>query len=319
MKLVIQIPCYNEEQSLPVTLAALPKHIDGIDEIEVLIINDGSTDRTVEIAGECGVKEFVNFTKNSGLAKAFIAGINKALDMGADIIVNTDADNQYDASCIQDLVRPILEHRADIVIGTRPVSKIAHFSPLKKFLQHLGSAVMRLVSSTDIQDAPSGFRAFSKNAAIKLNVFDNYTYTLETIIQSRAKGLPLECVPIRVNPELRKSKLVKNMFDYVIRSIFTMVRMFIIYRPFRFFIIFSILFILIGLIIGGRFLYFYATGSGGGHVQSLILAAVMLIVGFQIAIIAVLADLLSINRKLLEDIQLRLKTVSLKKNKDDIK
>ena len=319
MKLVIQIPCFNEEDTLPVTLKALPKHIDGIDEIEVLVIDDGSADSTAETANRCGVEHIVRHSKNLGLAKSFITGLNKALDMGADIIVNTDADNQYHANCIPDLVKPILENKADIVIGTRPVDKIAHFSPLKKFLQKLGSAVMRLVSSTDIQDAPSGFRAFSKNAAIKLNVFDNYTYTLETIIQSKAKALPLVCVPVNVNPELRKSKLVRNMFDYVRRSIFTMLRMFIIYRPFRFFIIFSILFLLSGLLLGGRFVCYYLAGDGSGHVQSLILAAVLLIVGFQIAIIAVLADLLSINRKLLEDIQQRLKSQNLKIFKEDIK
>lgn len=319
MKLVIQIPCYNEEKSLPIVLRDLPKHIDGIDEIAVLIINDGSTDNTVEVAKDCGVDEILSFTKNLGLAKAFVAGLNKSLEMGADIIVNTDADNQYDAKCIPDLIKPILEHRAEIVIGTRPVSKIKHFSFLKKLLQKLGSFVMRLISSTQVQDAPSGFRAFSKSAAIKINVFDNYTYTLETIIQSKAKGITLTCVPINVNPDLRESKLVKNMFDYIRRSIFTMLRMFIIYRPFRFFIIFASLFILAGLFLSGRFVYFYITGDGSGHVQSLIFAAIMLIVGFQIAIIAVLADLLSINRKLIEDIQQRLKAEGLKKNQDDIK
>lgn len=319
MKLVIQIPCYNEEKSLPVVLRDLPKHIDGIDEIAVLIINDGSTDNTVEVAKDCGVDEILSFTKNLGLAKAFVAGLNKSLEMGADIIVNTDADNQYDAKCIPDLIKPILEHRAEIVIGTRPVSKIKHFSFLKKLLQKLGSFVMRLISSTQVQDAPSGFRAFSKSAAIKINVFDNYTYTLETIIQSKAKGITLTCVPINVNPDLRESKLVKNMFDYIRRSIFTMLRMFIIYRPFRFFIIFASIFILAGLFLSGRFVYFYITGDGSGHVQSLIFAAIMLIVGFQIAIIAVLADLLSINRKLIEDVQQRLKAEGLKKNQDDIK
>lgn len=319
MKLVIQIPCYNEEKSLPIAMAALPKKIDGIDEIEILVINDGSTDNTEAVARDCGANEVISFTKNLGLAKAFIAGINKALDMGADIIVNTDADNQYDANCIPDLIKPILDKQAEIVIGTRPVDKIAHFSPLKKLLQKLGSAVMRLVSSTDIQDAPSGFRAFSKNAAMCLNVFDNYTYTLETIIQSKAKGLSIMSVPVSVNPELRKSRLFSNMFIYIIRSVFTMIRMFIIYRPFRFFIIFAILFILAGLLLSGRFVYFYLTGSGSGHVQSLIFAAIMLIVGFQISIIAVLSDLLSINRRLLEDIQLRLKSENLKNFKEDIK
>ena len=234
MKLVIQIPCYNEEKSLPITLNALPKKIEGIDEIEILIINDGSTDNTVEVAKGLGVKNIVEMPHNSGLAKAFVAGINASLSIGADIIVNTDADNQYCANDIEKLVRPIIDGSADIVIGSRPVSKIKHFSLLKKMLQKLGSFVMRLISSTDVEDAPSGFRAFSRNAALQLNVFDNYTYTLETIIQAKAKGLILECVPINVNPDLRKSKLVKNIFDYVRRSMFTMIRMFIIYRPFRF-------------------------------------------------------------------------------------
>ncbi len=312
MKLVIQIPCYNEEKSLPVTLKDLPKHIDGIDEIEIVVIDDGSTDKTVEVARQLGVKHFAELSHNCGLAKAFIAGINKSLEIGADIIVNTDADNQYCASDIEKLIRPIINKEADMVIGTRPVSKIQHFSPLKKFLQKLGSCVMRLVSSTSVEDAPSGFRAFSRNAALQLNVFDNYTYTLETIIQAKAKGLILTCVPIGVNPDLRKSRLVTNMFDYIRRSIFTMLRMFIIYRPFRFFSLMASVFLLLGFILGVRFLYYYFTGSGAGHIQSLILAAILLITGVQVGLIAVLSELLSINRKLLEDIQKRLKALGLK-------
>lgn len=319
MKLVIQIPCLNEETSLPVTIKALPEHIEGIDEIEVLVIDDGSTDRTVEVAHELGVKEVISLGTNKGLAKAFVAGINKALDMGADIIVNTDADNQYDAGCIADIVKPILEQKADIVIGTRPVARIEHFSFLKKFLQKLGSFVMRFVSKTDVKDAPSGFRAFSRNAALQLNVFDNYTYTLETIIQAKAKGLVIDCVDINVNPELRKSRLFSNMFQYIRRSVFTMLRMFIIYRPFRFFILFGSLFLFSGLILGARFLYFYANGSGQGHIQSLILAAILLITGVQVVLIAVLSELISINRKLIEDVQRMVKSAGLKKYPDDIK
>ena len=314
MKLIIQIPCYNEEVALPVTLSQLPKHIDGIDEIEVLIINDGSKDKTVEVAKSLGVKHIVEMPHNCGLAKAFVAGINTALSLDADIIVNTDADNQYCADDIEKLIKPILNGSADIVIGSRPVSKIQHFSLMKKMLQKLGSFVMRLISSTEVEDAPSGFRAFSRNAAIQLNVFDNYTYTLETIIQARAKGLVLECVPINVNPDLRKSKLVKNIFDYVRRSMFTMIRMFIIYRPFRFFAILAGLFLLLGTLIGLRFLYYYFVGSGAGHIQSLILSAILIITGVQVAVIAVLSELMSINRKLLEDIQRRLKLQDLKKN-----
>lgn len=313
MKLVIQIPCYNEEKSLPITLNDLPKHIDGIDEIEVLIIDDGSKDGTVEVAKELGVNNFVEMPHNSGLAKAFVAGINKALEIGADIVVNTDADNQYCAADIEKLVKPILAGEADIVIGSRPVSEIEHFSPLKKLLQKLGSGVMRLISSTKVEDAPSGFRAFSRNAAMQLNVFDNYTYTLETIIQAKAKGLILKCVPIRVNPDLRKSKLVRNMFDYIRRSIFTMIRMFIIYRPFRFFAILAGMFFLVGALIGLRFLYYFVFESGAGHIQSLILSAILIITGVQVGVIAVLSELLSINRKILEDIQKRLKLQDLQK------
>lgn len=312
MKLVIQIPCYNEEQALPVTLKALPEKINGIDEIEVLIINDGSTDNTVEVAKSLGVKSFVDMPHNSGLARAFVAGLQKALELGADIIVNTDADNQYCADDIEKLVQPILAHDADIVIGARPVSQIKHFSMLKKFLQKLGSSVMRIVSSTEVEDAPSGFRAFSRNAALQINVFDSYTYTMETIIQASAKGLVLKSIPISVNADLRKSKLVKNMFDYIRRSVFTMLRMFLIYRPFRFFAIIAGLFFAAGTILGLRFLYYYIFASGSGHIQSLILSAIFIITGVQVAVIAVMSELMSINRKLLEDIQRRLKLQDLK-------
>lgn len=311
MKLVIQIPCLNEEESLPITLSALPKHIDGIDEIKVLIVNDGSTDRTIEVAKKHGISDFVNFTHNKGLAKAFSAGLNKALEMGADIIVNTDADNQYNASDIEKLVRPIIDGNADIVIGSRPVNKISHFSIIKKMLQNFGSFVMRCVSSTSVKDAPSGFRAFSRNAAIQMNIFDNYTYTLETIIQAKAKGLVIENVEIDVNPELRRSRLFSNMFVYIRRSIFTMLRMFIVYRPFRFFITVGILFLLAGLIPGVRFVWYFLTGDGQGHIQSLILAAILLLTGVQVSLIAVLSELIAINRKLLEDIQSRVKSADL--------
>lgn len=311
MKLIIQIPCYNEEASLPITLNALPKQISGIDEIEILVIDDGSTDKTVEVAKANGVQHIVSMPHNCGLAKAFVAGINGALAQGADIIVNTDADNQYCADDIEKLVRPILNKEADIVIGTRPVSNISHFSLLKKALQKLGSWVMRRISSTQVEDAPSGFRAFSRAAALQINIFDNYTYTLETIIQARAKGLQLVCVPINVNPDLRKSKLVRNMFDYIKRSVFTMLRMFIIYRPFRFFSILASLFFISGLLIGLRFLYFYMFSHGSGHIQSLILAAILIITSVQIGVIAILSELFSINRKLLEDIQRRIKLQDL--------
>lgn len=319
MKLIIQIPCFNEEQSLPITLAELPKEIAGIDEIEVLIIDDGSTDKTVEVAKSLGVNHIVKFENNKGLAKAFVAGITRALEEGADIIVNTDADNQYQAKDIEKLVRPIIEKQADIVIGSRPVASIKHFSFLKKCLQKLGSWVMRLLSSTDVKDAPSGFRAFSRTAAMQLNIFDNYSYTLETIIQAKAKGLTIKNVDICVNPELRKSRLFKNMFSYILKSAYTMIRMFIIYRPFRFFAVLGLISLLFGFCISCRFLYFYFTGFGRGHVQSLIFAAVFLLSGVQIGLIAVLAELIAINRKLLEDVQNRLKVYGLQKKSDDLK
>jgi len=307
MKLIIQIPCYNEESTLATTLLALPKHIDGIDEIQILVIDDGSSDKTVEVAKQQGVENFVIFPNNLGLAKAFSAGLAKSLKLGADIIVNTDADNQYCADDIVKLVTPIINNKADIVIGARPIENIKHFSTIKKALQKLGSGVMRLVSSTKIADATSGFRAFSRDAALQINVFDNYTYTLETIIQAKAKGLDIISVPIRVNGELRESRLIKNIFDYIKRSTFTMIRMFIVYRPFRFFAIIGCLFLFPGILLGARFLYYYINHLGSGHIQSLILSAVLILTGVQVGLIAVLADLLSINRKLLEDIQTRLK------------
>lgn len=312
MKLIIQIPCYNEEATLENTLQALPKSIEGIDEVEILVIDDGSTDKTLEVAKNNGIEEFVILPNNVGLAKAFSAGLLRALELGADIIVNTDADNQYCAEDIQKLVTPIIKKEADIVIGTRPIEKINHFSFTKKILQKLGSWAMRLVSSTKVVDATSGFRAFSRDAALCINVFDNYTYTLETIIQAKAKGLEIISVPVRVNPELRKSRLIKNIFDYIRRSIFTMIRMFIVYRPFRFFAIIGCLFLIPGILLGTRFFYFYINHLGNGHIQSLILSSILILTGVQVGLIAVLADLLSVNRKLLEDIQTRLKKGNIK-------
>lgn len=305
MKLIIQIPCYNEEISLPVTLSQLPKHIDGIDEIEVLISDDGSTDRTIEIAKSYGVNHIVTTTHHRGLAKTFLAGLQAAIENGADIIVNTDADNQYNAEDIEKLVRPILDKQADIVIGTRPIKDIAQFSKLKKFLQFLGSRVVRLISSTGVEDAPSGFRAFSRDAAFAINVFDNYTYTIETVIQSKIKGLHIVSVPIRVNPTYRKSRLVKNIFSYIQKNSFTILRMFIIYRPFRFFAFIGGILLLLGLALLTRFLLYYFFVSGEGHIQSLIISSILIMVGFQTCIFGILADLLAINRKLIEDVQIR--------------
>lgn len=311
-KLVIQIPCFNEEETLLTTLNSLPKTVEGIDELEVLVIDDGSTDKSSEIAKAWGAK-VLEIKPNKGLANAFRFGLQESLNMGADVIVNTDADNQYDSSCIEALIKPVLTGDADMVVGARNISAIKEFSLIKKVLQKIGSAVLRLLSSTKVQDAPSGFRAFSKEAALKLNIFDNYTYTMETLIQAGAKGLRVASVPVGVNPQLRKSKLVKNIFNYVVKSMKTTIRMFIVYRPFRFFITFAALTGLLGTFLVGRFLYYYILGQGNGHIQSLIFAAVFLLSSVQLVIIAIIGDLLSINRKLLEDIQIRIKKFELKK------
>ena len=311
-KLIIQIPCFNEENTLLPTLNALPKQVFGIDEIEVLVINDGSKDKSAEIAGNWGAK-VLDIKTNRGLANAFRCGIAEALRLGADIIVNTDADNQYCADDIEKLVMPVVEGRADIVVGARDIFSIKEFSPMKKLFQKIGSAVLRLLSSTAVDDAPSGFRAFSKQAAIRINVFDNYTYTMETLLQANAKGLKVISVPVRVNPMLRKSKLVKNIFDYIFKSMKTTIRMFIVYRPFRFFIAIASMLGFAGIALVIRFLYFYLQGNGNGHIQSLIFAAIFLISAVQVGIIAILGDLLSINRKLIEDVQTRLKKLELNK------
>lgn len=309
-KLIIQIPCYNEEETISTTINDLPKTLDGIDEIEVMVINDGSSDNSAHIAEGLGAS-VINISPNRGLANAFRVGLQEALRRNADIIVNTDADNQYCADDIKKLVQPIIDKKADIAVGARDIFSIEEFSPIKKIFQKIGSAALRLLSSTKVQDAPSGFRAFSKDAAIKLNIFDNYTYTMETLLQANAKGLKVISIPIRVNKQLRKSKLVKNIFDYVFKSMKTTIRMFIVYRPFRFFATLSAIIGFLGLILVFRFLYFYTQGYGNGHIQSLIFAAVFLISAVQLIIIAIIGDLLSINRKLSEDIQTRLRKLEI--------
>ncbi len=303
MKLIIQIPCYNEAQTLEIALNDLPKHIDGIDEIEYLIINDGSRDNTVEVAKQWGVHYVVNFKQNKGLAKGFMAGIDACLRNGADIIVNTDADNQYNGEDIEKLVRPIIDGKYDIVIGERPIDQTEHFSPLKKKLQHLGSWVVRKASKSDIPDAPSGFRAYSREAAMQLNVTNEYTYTLETIVQAGRNKIPMGSVPIRTNGELRPSRLFSSMFGYVKKSMLTIMRAYIMYKPLKFFTILALIPFLIGVGIGVRFLVFFAMGEGSGHVQSLILSSTLLLLGFVTFIIGLQADIIAANRKLLEDIQ----------------
>ncbi len=301
MKLIIQIPCFNEESSLPITLSELPKTLPDFDTVEWLVIDDGSTDNTVEAANKHGVHHIVRHIHNQGLAKAFMTGLDACLSLGADVIVNTDADNQYQASDIGRLVEPILNRRAEIVIGARPISDTEHFSILKKLLERLGSWVVRIVSGTDVEDAPSGFRAFSRAAAKRLMVFNDYTYTLETIIQAGQKNIPICSIPIGTNEDLRPSRLVRNVPSYITQSFMTIVRIFVVYRPFRFFMTFGSIILLIGILIGVRFLWFSLAGQGGGHVQSLILASVLLGMGFQTMLIAFIADLLAVNRKLLEE------------------
>lgn len=315
IKLVIQIPSYNEEEVLPETLKRIPEEISGIDSIEILVIDDGSTDSTADTALEHGADHILKLPGRKGLAKAFSAGIHECLRLGADIIVNTDADNQYSADNIKDLVQPILSQDTDIVIGARPISDINSFSPIKKFLQIFGSYVVRKASGTSISDAPSGFRAFSRDAAMKINVFDTYTYTIETLFQAGEKNMTVLSIPIMVNETTRPSRLVKNIFSYVFRSVKTIIRMYLIYKPFRFFSRLGILLFSGGFIIGMRFLYFFFSGSGAGHIQSLILSSVLLGMGFQLIIFAFIAELLSVNRSISEDIQHRLKKIEYNKLK----
>lgn len=304
MKLFIQIPCYNEEKTLSIALAALPKNVAGFDLVEVLIIDDGSSDDTVKVAKEFGVKHFVKLSSNQGLAKGFMAGLNYCLKNGADVIINTDADNQYNADDIPKLTQPILDKKAELVIGARPITDIQHFSLLKKMLQKIGSWVVRVVSNANISDAPSGFRAISKNAAKQMNVFNDYTYTLETIIQAGKKRIAITSVPIRTNADLRPSKLVISTTSYIKRSIITILRIFVVYKPFAFFMSIGLLLLIIGLGLGLRFLYFYLIGDGDGHIQSVILSAIFITVGFQTGLIAFIADLLAVNRQLLEEIKI---------------
>lgn len=303
MKLIIQIPCYNEAETLEIALNDLPKKLDGIDTIEYLIINDGSKDDTVEVARKWGVHHIVSFKQNKGLAKGFMAGLDEALRQGADIIVNTDADNQYCADDIEALIAPILEGKADYVIGARPIDDTEHFSYIKKKLQHFGSWVVRKASNTDVPDAPSGFRAMSREAAMRINVVNDYTYTLETIVQAGREKIPIASVPIRTNEELRPSRLFNSIWGYVKKSMLTIIRAYIMYKPLKCFSYFASVPMLIGLIYAFRFITYYAMGTGSGHVQSLILGCTLIILGFLTFMIGLVADVISANRKILEDTQ----------------
>ncbi len=309
MKLIIQIPCYNESEHLAAALACLPKSVPGFAAVEWLVIDDGSLDDTADVARAAGVQHVVRHTRNRGLARAFETGLARALALGADVIVNTDADNQYCADDIPLLTAPILSGQADMVIGERPISSVDHFSPAKKMLQKMGSMVVRVVSGTRVADAPSGFRAFSRSAARQMRVFSDYTYTLETIIQAGQKGIAVHSVPIRVNGPTRESRLVKSIPSYLRRSIMTIFRIFITYRPFRFFTIAAFVFALPGVALGVRFLYHYLLGQGEGMIQSLLLAVLLIGIGFVLVVVGLLADLIAVNRNMLERLDLELKQI----------
>ena len=307
MLLIIQIPCLNEENTLPQTIADLPREIPGIDRIEYLIIDDGSTDRTVEVARELGVHHVVQFPMNRGLAAAFRAGLDAGLRLGADVIVNTDGDNQYKGEYIPKLVEPILAGEADVVVGDRDPGSIEEFSWLKQRLQNLGSAVVRGFSNTDVADATSGFRAYTREAAMKLNLVNNYTYTLESIIQAGHGRLTLKSVRIDTNRKTRESRLMKSIRSYVQRSAVTILRSYLLYKPFKSFLLLGTGVFGVGVALGLRFLWFYVNGMGSGKIQSVVLSAALLIIGVQLVITALLADLVSANRKLTEDALLKLR------------
>jgi glycosyltransferase involved in cell wall biosynthesis len=318
VKLIIQIPCYNEAESLPQTLAGMPAHIPGVSHIETLIIDDGSNDDTAAVAQQLGVDHIIRHSHNRGLAAVFQTGLNECLRRGADIIVNTDGDNQYPGQEIPRLVAPILAGQADMVIGDRQTHTIAHFSPLKRFLQRWGSRVVRWASGTAVPDATSGFRAISRDAAMQLTIFTTYTYTLETIIQAGKKGLRIESVPIQVNPPLRQSRLIKSNWSFVKRNAATILRIYTYYEPLRTFTYISLVFLLPGLFLLARFMYFYLSDlSGvGRYVQSVVIGGTLTIVGVLIFILGVIADLIAANRLLSERILYSLKRLELNNSGD---
>ena len=317
MKLIIQIPCLNEEETLPIALAALPREVPGFDSVEWLVIDDGSTDKTVEVAKEHGVDHVFSLPHNQGLAKAFPAGIRECARLGADVIVNTDADNQYDASFIPALTRPIVDNEADIVVGARPINNIEHFSPIKKFLQNLGSRAVRWASSTRVKDAPSGFRAMRVEQALQLNVYNSYTYTIETIIQAGHRGFRIVNVDVGVNGDLRPSRLVKSLSSYVRRNMLTILRFFVIYKPLRFFFYSAAVPLFFAFVLFGRFGIFYLFGDGSGKIQSLIVAGALLLLAVVLMAIGVLGDIMAINRRLLEDVRINALLKELKDQRSE--
>lgn len=312
LKLIIQIPCFNEEDSIGITLSALPRSLQGVDAVEWLIIDDGSTDRTIEVARAHGADHVVRMTRNRGLAKAFMNGLDTCIKLGADIIVNTDADNQYEAEDIPKLIAPILSGEAEIVVGERPVLDIEHWSLMKKILQRAGSWVVRVASGTNIPDAPSGFRAFTREAAMRINVFNDYTYTIETIIQAGRKNMAITSVKIRTNPDMRPSRLFKSIPAYVRKSLLTIVRILMTYRPFRFFALPGMVMLVLGALPILRWLWLYSQGLGQGNVQSLTLGALLLAMGASLVVVGLVADLIGVNRMLLEDLRWRVREMELR-------
>ncbi len=317
MKLIIQIPCYNEEATLPVTLAHLPREVPGIDVVEYLVVDDGSTDRTAEVARELGVHHIVRHRRNRGLARTFITGLEAALEAGADIIVNTDADNQYPGEEIPRLVQPILEGRADIVIGDRQVMRHPYFSPLKRRLQRLGSDMVARAAGFPIPDATSGFRALSRDAALRTIVVSSYSYTLETLIQAGSQRLAVVSVPIGVNEVTRPSRLMRSIGHFLLNSGATIIRAYTMYRPLRVFTVLSLWITALGVLLGLRYFYFFITAHGVGHVQSLIVMAVLLIIGLQTFLIGLVADLVSFNRKILEEVTYRLRRLEMEREGEE--
>lgn len=310
-KLVIQVPCFNEAETLPPTLAELPREVEGFDVVEIVVIDDGSSDNTAEVARANGVTEVTRFVQNRGLAAAFRAGLETSLRRGADVILNTDADNQYQAADIPKLLEPILAGRAEMTVGDRGVADLEGFSPIKRRLQRLGSWVIGRASGISTPDATSGFRAFTREAALRTLVLSDYSYTLETLIHAGVSRKAVEFVPIRVNPQTRPSRLMKSMSEYIAKSGVAIVRAYTSYRPIRVFTMTGITLIVLGMIPGIRFLFFYFGGDRVGHVQSLILAAILTIVGFQIVLFGFVADAIGRSRRMLEEIVYRVRVLEL--------
>jgi glycosyltransferase involved in cell wall biosynthesis len=320
MKLIIQIPCYNEAETLPCTLQDLPTAVPGVSTVEWLVIDDGSQDLTADVAKAHGVHHVVRLAQNQGLARAFLTGLENCLRLDADIIVNTDADNQYRGEDIERLVAPIVSGSAEIVVGDRGVADVGHFSPFKRWLQRLGSWVVQQAAGVRIPDATSGFRALSREAALRTLVLSEYSYTLETLIQAGARQMAIEYVPIRTNPQTRPSRLMRSLPEYMTQSALTILRTYTLYRPLRVFLGLGAMMIAGGLVLAFRFLYLFVTRSGAtGNIQSLILSAVLLIVGFQVCLIGLIADLIGFNRKIMEEVLYRLRRVDLEQDEDSRK